>query len=168
MDELVLPSGAPMPKREDEKRMRAAVDRIHGLIQKEIDRGIDSDRIVLAGFSQGCATTLLSGLSWKDSKLGGLMCLSGWLPMAYDIKKQGSSEKHPMQSAGANELPVFWGHGTADGVIQYQWAEESIGHLTKMGFKDVQFHTYPDLVHWVADEEEDDMLEWFKKILPPT
>lgn len=53
MDELLLPDHAPMPKREDEKRMRAAVDRIHSLIQKELDRGIDSDRIVLAGFSQG-------------------------------------------------------------------------------------------------------------------
>ncbi|GAA5936750.1 hypothetical protein JCM3775_000187 [Rhodotorula graminis] len=168
MDELLLPDHAPMPKREDEKRMRAAVDRIHGLIQKELDRGIDPDRIVLAGFSQGCATTLLSGLSWSGGKLGGLMCLSGWLPMAYDIKKQGSSEKHPMQSAHANELPVFWGHGAADKVIQYQWAEESIGHLTKMGFKDVQFHTYPELVHWVGDDEEDDMLAWFSKMLPQT
>ncbi|BGP38616.1 hypothetical protein JCM10450v2_002565 [Rhodotorula kratochvilovae] len=168
MEELTLPPGAPMPKREDEKRMHAAVERVHGLIQKEIDRGIDTNRIVVAGFSQGCATTLLSGLSWKDGKLGGLMCLSGWLPMAYDIQKSGSKEKHPMQTEHAHELPVFWGHGAADGVIQYQWGEESINHLTKMGFKDIEFHTYPDLVHWVADEEEDDMLAWFSKILPPT
>jgi len=127
MDELLLPDHAPMPKREDETRMRAAVDRIHGLIQKELDRGIDSDRIVLAGFSQGalspprssrrrtsssppltvllatgCATTLLSGLSWSEGKLGGLMCLSGWLPMAYDVKKQGSSEKHPVRPSRAS------------------------------------------------------------------
>jgi len=69
MDELVLPSGAPMPKREDEKRMRAAVDRIHGLIQKEIDRGIDSDRIVLAGFSQGESARSLTGDDGSSARL---------------------------------------------------------------------------------------------------
>lgn len=53
MDELPLPQGAPMPNREDEVHMQAAVARVHGLIQAEIDKGIDANRIVLAGFSQG-------------------------------------------------------------------------------------------------------------------
>ncbi|GJN87406.1 hypothetical protein Rhopal_000355-T1 [Rhodotorula paludigena] len=172
MDELPLPQGAPMPKREDEAHMQAAVARVHGLIQAEIDKGIDANRIVLAGFSQGCATTLLAGLSTKE-KLGGLMCLSGWLPMAYKIQKSGSKETHPMQTSHAHEVPVFWGHGAADSVIQfvlfpYAWGEQSIAHLTKMGFSNIEFHTYPDLQHWVATEEEDDMLAWFQKILPPT
>lgn len=74
MDELVLPSGAPMPKREDEKRMRAAVDRIHGLIQKEIDRGIDSDRIVLAGFSQGESARSLTATTARALDSPILLC----------------------------------------------------------------------------------------------
>ncbi|BGP45366.1 hypothetical protein JCM10450v2_001184 [Rhodotorula kratochvilovae] len=157
----------PMPTREDEAGMKQSVERIHRLIQGELDKGIDPHRIVLAGFSQGCAISLLTALSSKE-KLGGVMCLSGWLPMSYKLEKAGNKLRHPMQQPHAHDLPVFWGHGDVDNVIAHNWAEESIGYLHKMGFKDVEFHTYPGLEHFMAREEEKDIAAWLAKRLPPT
>ncbi|BGP37273.1 hypothetical protein JCM10449v2_001178 [Rhodotorula kratochvilovae] len=157
----------PMPTREDEAGMKQSVERIHRLIQGELDKGIDPHRIVLAGFSQGCAISLLTALSSKE-KLGGVMCLSGWLPMSYKLEKAGNKLRHPMQQPHAHNLPVFWGHGDVDNVIAHNWAEESIGYLHKMGFKDVEFHTYPGLEHVIAREEEKDIAAWLAKRLPPT
>jgi predicted esterase len=113
MDSFPQPSeiDPPLPSHDDEASMKGAVDRVHKLIQRELDKGIDADRIVLAGFSQGefarrlprvveltsarptgCAITLLAGLSTKE-QLGGLMCMSGWLPLAEQIR----NEKHPVR-----------------------------------------------------------------------
>ncbi|KAG0654343.1 hypothetical protein C6P46_001782 [Rhodotorula mucilaginosa] len=165
MIELVVPKNPPMPKHEAEEDMHASVKRVHELIEDEIAKGIDPDRIVISGFSQGCAISLLTALS-TPHKLGGVMCLSGWLPMAYKIK----NKKHPMQTDHAAEVPVFWGHGTSDNTIQYNWGEESVAYLSQLGFKDVDFRTYSGpfwLTHWIEEFQYDDMLEWLKKRIPP-
>lgn len=162
MVELVLPANPPMPKHEQEDDMRKPVRYVHELVEAEIAKGVDPDRVILAGFSQGCAITLLAAMS-SPHKLGGVMCLSGWLPMAYKIKHK----KHPMQSERAHELPVFWGHGTLDNTIQYNWAEESVAHLADMGFRDVEFHGYPGLTHWIEPFEYPDITNWLQKRIPP-
>lgn len=162
MIELVLPKNPPMPKHEAEEDMHESVKRVHELIEDEIAKGIDPDRIIISGFSQGCAISLLTALS-TPHKLGGVMCLSGWLPMAYKIK----NKKHPMQTDHAAEVPVFWGHGTSDNTIQYNWGEESVAYLSQLGFKDVDFRTYSGLTHWIEEFQYDDMLEWLKKRIPP-
>ncbi|KAI5477129.1 hypothetical protein MNV49_006857 [Pseudohyphozyma bogoriensis] len=170
IDDLDLPPHSPMPAKEDEASMREAVARVHDLVAQEIEKGIDPDRIIIGGFSQalcGCAITLLAGLSTPE-KLGGLMCLSGWLPLAAQLTKHGKGLKHPMQLPHAHNVPMFWGHGNNDSVIQYDWAEESISHLHKMGFKDIEFHTYPGLKHWIADDEVDHMSAWLQRFLPQT
>ncbi|BGP55913.1 hypothetical protein JCM8202_005256 [Rhodotorula sphaerocarpa] len=162
MVELLLPKNPPMPKHEVEEDMHRSVKRVHALVEDEIQKGIDPERIVLGGFSQGCAIVLLAAMS-SPHQLGGIMCLSGWLPLAYKIK----NGKHPMQSERAHELPVFWGHGLDDNTIQHNWAEESIAHLTKMGFRDIEFHSYPGLSHWVEPFQYDDIENWLKKRVPP-
>ncbi|GAA5841648.1 hypothetical protein JCM9279_000715 [Rhodotorula babjevae] len=158
---------APLPKLEDEEGIKKAVDRIHGLIQKEMDKGIEPSRIVLGGFSQGCATALLAAIASKE-KLAGVACLSGWLPLAYKIEKVGPRKRHPMQVEHAHNLPIFWGHGAADPTVHYLWAEQSLDHLADMGFRDIEAHTYDGLEHTVSWAEQQDLEKWFERILPPT
>ncbi|GAA5928593.1 hypothetical protein JCM3775_004575 [Rhodotorula graminis] len=157
----------PMPTREDESGMRKSVARVHALIQKELDKGIDANRIVLGGFSQGCVISLLAAISSKE-KLGGVMCLSGWLAMSDKLEKHGGKLRHPMQEPHAHELPVFWGHGDLDNVVAHSWGEESVGKLHKMGFRDVEFYSYPALEHYMSVQEEKDVATWLSKRLPPT
>merc|ERR1711939_549989 len=169
IDELniVSPSNPPpMPTREDEAGMKKSVARVHALIQEELDKGIDADRIVVGGFSQGCVISLLAALSSKE-KLGGVMCLSGWLAMANKLEKHGGKLRHPMQEPHAHELPVFWGHGDLDNVVAHSWGEESIADLHKMGFRDVEFFSYPSLEHYMSAQEEKDIAAWPAKRLPP-
>ncbi|GAA5987616.1 hypothetical protein JCM10908_007137 [Rhodotorula pacifica] len=162
MVKVSLPKNSPMPTKEAEDDMRESVKRVHELIEDELAKGIDPDRIVISGFSQGCAISLLAAMS-TPHKLGGVMCLSGWLPMAYKIKNR----KHPMQTDHASQIPVFWGHGTEDNTIQYNWGEESVAYLSQLGFKDVDFRTYTGLTHWIEEFQYDDILEWLKKRIPP-
>ncbi|BGP54804.1 hypothetical protein JCM8202_003312 [Rhodotorula sphaerocarpa] len=161
---------APLPTGgEDHAGMLAAVERIHRLVRDQVTRkGIDEDRIVLAGFSQGCATALLSALSYP-ARLGGVACLSGWLPLSDRIQRdRGNRTSHPLQSEYAHEMPVFWSHGTHDPVVLPTWAQESIGHLDRMGFRNVSFHSYPGMMHdvWRWDLERD-LLAWLQQRLPP-
>lgn len=74
-----------LSKEQDEKGMLESARRINELITKEIDDGLESTRIVLGGFSQGAAMTLLTGLT-TERKLGGLAVLSGYLPLADKMK----------------------------------------------------------------------------------
>ncbi|GAA5993121.1 hypothetical protein JCM10908_001299 [Rhodotorula pacifica] len=159
---------APMPTREDQLGMEMSVQRMHAIIRDQVERkGIDEDRIVLAGFSQGCATALLSAMSYPG-KLGGVACLSGWLPLSDKIKRDGNHYRHPLQSDHAHEMPVFWGHGTADPIVLHRWAHESIAHLHRMGFSNVAFHPYEGHVHdmWRPDLEKD-LRTWLQDRLPP-
>lgn len=70
---------------EDEKGMLQTVHQLNQLITGEVDAGIEASRIVLGGFSQGGAMTLLTGLT-SERKLAGLAVLSGWLPLRYKFK----------------------------------------------------------------------------------
>src|SRR4030081_1797063 len=72
--------GSDLARSEDEKGLRASQTAIEQLIAQEKSRGIAANRIVLAGFSQGCAMTLQTGLRHPE-KLAGLLCLSGYLPI---------------------------------------------------------------------------------------
>ncbi|GAA5882374.1 hypothetical protein JCM3774_004323 [Rhodotorula dairenensis] len=169
-DILTLPPNvtSPMPTREDQLGMELAISRMHGIVHDQVERkGIDEDRIVLAGFSQGCAVALLSALSYPG-KLGGVVCLSGWLPLASKIRTEGDRSKHPLQSGHAHEMPVFWGHGTADLVVYHHWAQESVAHLHRMGFANISFHAYSGMRHdvWRADLETD-LRAWLQDRLPP-
>src|SRR3546814_6194189 len=87
----------PVPQ-EDEPGLRASQQAIEALITRENERGIPNERIVLAGFSQGCAMTLQTGLR-QNRKLAGLMGLSGYLPLASTV----AAERH----AAHQDTPIF-------------------------------------------------------------
>ena len=102
----ILPTNGP--RREDEASLREAHVQVMWLIEREIARGVPSERIVLMGFSQGCAMTLMTGLRCPH-KLAGLVAMSGYLPLAGTTE----AERHP-----ANQhTPIFMAHGSEDDVV---------------------------------------------------
>ena len=142
-------------RREDEPGLRASQALVEALIAKEKARGIPAERIVLAGFSQGCAMTLQTGLRHPE-KLAGLMCLSGYLPLAAMIE----TERH----AANHATPVFMAHGRQDPVVVIARAEQSRDALKALGH-DIEWHEY-QMQHSVCQEEIDDIGQWLARVLP--
>src|SRR5438132_1434692 len=120
-------------QRQDEKGLRASLALVEELIAREKERGSASSRIVIAGFSQGCAMALLTGLRHKE-RLAGIVGMSGYLPLA----ETTDAERHD-----ANRLtPIFLAHGTQDPVVPLQAGEMSRDALRALGH-DVEWHAYP-------------------------
>jgi phospholipase/carboxylesterase len=146
--------GVDLVKREDEAGLRSSQAQVEQLIAREIARGIPASRIVLAGFSQGCAMTLQTGLRYP-ARLAGMLCLSGYLPIHATIE----AERH-----GANQdTPIFMAHGRQDNVVPIARAEHSRDILVGHGHK-VQWHEYM-MQHSLVAEEIDDIGRWFRKVL---
>lgn len=127
---------------------------IKALIDNEVARGIPFDRIVLAGFSQGCAMALHTGLRLPH-KLAGIMAMSGYLPLA----DRTSSER---LEANAH-TPIFMAHGTQDPVVVIARGEESRDALAALGHP-VQWHAYP-MQHAVHPREIADISAFLKQVL---
>ena len=147
-------AGTQIDRREDEAGLLASMRDVHRLIDRERERGISANRIVLGGFSQGCAMTLLAGLRYPH-RLGGLVCLSGYLPLADSTAR----ERH-----GANaEVPIFMAHGRRDGVIALERATASRDALAKLGYR-VEWHEYA-MEHSVCMEEVEAINAWLIQVL---
>ena len=146
--------GTDLVRREDETGLRESFSAVHALLDREVARGVPAHRIVLAGFSQGCAVTLGAGLRYRQ-RLAGLAGLSGYLPLAASTAAERSD---------ANTLtPVFLGHGQRDSIVPLARGTASREALTGLGM-DVQWHDYP-MEHSVCLEEVRDLQAWLKKVL---
>jgi phospholipase/carboxylesterase len=141
-------------RQEDEKGLRASQLQVEALIAREKARGIPAHRIVLAGFSQGCAMTLQTGLRHPE-KLAGLLCLSGYVPLADKIAAE--------RTEVSKETPIFLVHGRMDPVIPVQRAIASRDLLVQLGYN-VEWHEYP-MQHSLCQEEIVHMSAWLKKVL---
>lgn len=138
----------------DEQGIRDAVAAVDVLIQQEIARGIDSHRIVLAGFSQGGIITLQCGLRYPQT-LGGMLVLSGALVLA---------EKLFQEKNQANaKTPILMQHGEYDSVINLAWAKQSFAALKSMKLN-VELQTYK-MDHVVCEEEIRVTSKWLQQIL---
>lgn len=146
--------GTDLARREDEAGLRASQKAVEALIAREKARGIAADRIVLAGFSQGCAMALQTGLRYPQ-KLGGLLCLSGYVPLNAVI----AQERHTANQ----DTPIFLAHGRGDPVITIDRAEKSRDLLRALGYA-VEWHEYL-MPHAVCPEEIDDIGAWLKRVL---
>lgn len=139
---------------EDARGIRASEAEIHKLIARENARGIPTSNIVLAGFSQGCAMTLHTGIRLPE-KLAGMVCLSGYLPLLDTAEAERSS---------ANQhTPIFLAHGQYDPVVSLSRAQASLAELQRLGY-DVQWHTYP-MPHSVCAEEVADISKFLSTVL---
>ena len=141
-------------KQADEKGVRASQAAIGQLIARENGRGVSSENIVLAGFSQGGAIALQSGLRYAD-KLAGIMALSTYLPLHESLTQEAAADN--------KKTPVFMAHGTQDVVVPYAMGKMSRDMLVKAGYE-VEWHDYP-MQHSVCIEEVRDIAAWLKKVL---
>jgi phospholipase/carboxylesterase len=146
--------GVDLAKREDEAGLRKSQELVERLIAQEKSRDIAADRIVLAGFSQGCAMTLQTGLRHPE-KLAGLLCLSGYLPIHATVPDERHSANH--------ETPIFLAHGRGDPVIPIDRAEKSRDILKELGYQ-VEWREYM-MPHSVCGEEIEDIGAWMRRIL---
>ncbi|SFD17072.1 alpha/beta hydrolase [Massilia yuzhufengensis] len=143
-----------LTRREDEGGLRASQLDVEALIAREKARGIPASRIILAGFSQGCAMTLQTGMRHPE-KLAGMLCLSGYLPLA-----NVAAEERSQESLGT---PVFMAHGRQDGVVPFARAQASHEALKAMGYQ-VEWHEYM-MQHSLCLEEVQDMSKWIRKVV---
>ena len=145
--------GTDLLRREDEAGLRASVLQVHALIDRERARGVPAERIVLAGFSQGCAMTLLAGLRYPE-RLGGLACMSGYLPLAATTAAERSD---------ANRLtPIFMAHGSRDAMVPIARGTASRDALTALDYT-VEWHEYP-MEHSMCMEEVTDLNRWLLRV----
>jgi phospholipase/carboxylesterase len=146
--------GWDLPAREDEAGLRRSMAAVEQLLEREEQRGIASDRIVLAGFSQGCAMALMTGLRRKK-RLAGIAGLSGYLPLA---------QQTAVERSDANALtPIFMGHGQQDNVVDVAKGKASREVLRGLGYQ-VDWHDYP-MAHSVCMEEIQDLNGWLLRVL---
>jgi phospholipase/carboxylesterase len=138
----------------DEGGIRESQAAVGQLIEREKTRGVDPSRIVLAGFSQGGAITLQTGLRCRD-RLAGLVALSTYLPL---------EESLDAEMAGANKAtPIFMGHGIEDPIVPLRLAELSKAQLERRGY-DVTWHTWP-MPHAVCAEEIEAVAAFITRVL---
>ena len=145
---------ADLVRREDEAGLRQSQAAIEAIIGHETSRGMPANRIVVAGFSQGCAMALMVGLRHTE-RLAGIVGMSGYLPLADTIAAE--------RSAANQGTPIFMGHGTHDGVVALPRAQASRDALAALGYT-VDWHEYP-MEHSVCPQEVADLEAWLLRIL---
>jgi len=150
-DILAIDRGAA----EDETGIREARDGIRTLVERERERGIAADRVVLAGFSQGGAMALFTALR-EPERLGGVLALSTYMPLAAKLE----GEAHPANAA----VPILMAHGTFDPIVPLFLGEGTCRLLRERGY-DVDWRTYP-MPHSLCAEEVRDVRDWLLRTLP--
>ncbi|KPU93831.1 carboxylesterase [Variovorax paradoxus] len=145
---------ADLVAREDEAGLRRSQATIEALIANEKARGIAAERIVVAGFSQGCAMALMTGLRHGE-RLAGIVGLSGYLPIAATT----AAERH----AANHDTPVFLAHGRQDPVVPIARAQQSRDALAALGYT-IEWHEYA-MAHSVCIEEIGDLNAFLLRVL---
>jgi len=141
-------------RREDEQGVRASQILIEALMEGEMKRGTQPRRLVLAGFSQGGAIALHTGLRHPE-RLAGIMALSTYVPIAEELAAEAS--------AANRDVPIFMAHGSYDPLIQLARAEHSRDLLRGLGYA-VDWREYP-MPHSVCAEELRDIGAWLRQVL---
>lgn len=146
--------GTDLVKREDEAGLRRSVEQVEALLEAQKSRGMPANRIVLAGFSQGCAMALLAGLRHKE-RLAGIVGMSGYLPLASTTASERSD---------ANAMtPIFLAHGQYDNVVLAERGRASRDMLKALGYP-IEWYEYP-MAHSVCMEEVQQLNDWLVKLL---
>lgn len=139
---------------QDEAGIRQSAQLLERLIGEQIEQGIAADRIVLAGFSQGGAIVLHTGLRY-EKRLAGIMALSTYLPLA---------ERFEAERSQANlDTTIFMGHGSDDPVVPHALGVQSRRILKDLDYA-VEWHEYR-MGHSVCMEEIIDISRWLQKVI---
>ncbi len=138
---------------EDAAGIRTSAAAVTQLIDREVERGIAAERIVLAGFSQGGAVALHTALR-EPRALAGVLALSTYLPLANTVASE--------RSAANADIPIFMAHGTADSVLPIELAEFSRRTLEALGYV-IEWHAY-SMAHSVCMEEVSAVGAWLASL----
>jgi len=141
--------GTKIADKEDALGMAESQATLESLIQQQINLGIDSEHIIIAGFSQGGAVVYYTGIR-SQHKLAGMLTLSTYLPF--------SSEVAAKQSDANKNTPIFASHGTQDPMVPFQNGKDSADKLKELGYE-IEFRSYP-MQHQVAIEQIRDIGRW--------
>lgn len=136
----------------DTDQILASAKAVRDIVDQQIAQGIDSKRIILAGFSQGGAVAYQTALSC-DQPLAGLMTLSTYFATDQTI------EYHPENA----KLPIHISHGTQDNIVPHILGQAAHDTLTKKGYAP-EFKTYP-MAHGVHPNQIQDISQWMQKVL---
>lgn len=136
----------------DEEQLRQSAAGVHALIDREIERGVDSSRIIVAGFSQGGAVSFEAGLTYPKP-LAGIMALSTYFATAASI------EVNPIQ----NGMPILICHGSMDPVVPEALGQKSVATLQNLGFVP-EYRSYP-MEHSLCPQQIVDIAEWIGRTL---
>ena len=138
---------------QDDAGIHESCRMLEALIEREHDRGIAFERIVVAGFSQGGAIAMLTTLRFRQ-RLAGLMGLSTWLPVVSrdDVAVASSDAGQP------SELPVFLAHGLMDPILPIDFGRDARQRIEGLGYS-VEWHEYP-MAHGVCPDEIGDIRKW--------
>ena len=139
---------------QDAAGIRASAAAVDALIRRENKRGVATERIVLAGFSQGCAMALFAGTRATE-KLAGIIGLSCYMLLGSTLAAE--------RSAVNQTTPIFVGHGVGDPVVDVRLGDETRRMLEGHGYS-VTWRTYP-MNHSVSPEELTDLAAWMRRIL---
>lgn len=152
-DILTLDRGGP----QDETGIRESGEQLRMLVERERERGIAYEKIVLAGFSQGGAIALHTALRFSH-RLAGLMALSTYLPLSgsFDEEVAGNCD------AQSKVLPIFMAHGSFDPMLPLALGQHSHELLEKAGYT-VEWHDYP-MAHAVCPDEIADIRNWLLSV----
>ena len=141
---------------EDATSIRAGEAAIGAIVEREIDRGVASDRILLGGFSQGAALALYTALRFPR-KLAGILVLSGYLPLRETVAAQ--------RSLANAQTPIFMAHGSEDTVVPHTLAHDSRRSLESLGYA-IDWRSYP-MAHMVCGSEVKDISRWMNARFTP-
>jgi phospholipase/carboxylesterase len=147
-------AAADLSRRADLDGVRQSARQVEALIERERERGVANERIVLAGFSQGGAIALYAGVRYAR-RLAGIVALSTYVVAAESLAAEASPA-----NAG---LPIFMGHGIADPVVRYEWGEASRRALEAQGYA-LEWRSYR-MEHSVCLEEVRSIGEWLARVL---
>ncbi len=141
-------------RREDERGVRASQALVEALIAREKERGTRARRLVLAGFSQGGAIALQTGLRHPE-RIAGIMALSTYVPIGGKLAAEAS--------AANRDVPIFMAHGSDDPIIPLPRAEQSRKLLQSLAYP-VEWREYR-MPHSVCPEELADIGAWLRGVL---
>ena len=143
-----------------------SVKYIVSLIDEQVAEGVPLERIVVGGFSQGCAISLLLGLASKYSgKLGGICGLAGFLPLADRIAELRKEAELPER---IGDTPIFFMRGSRDMLVPKRYYRMCTEKLTELGVGNhLEAHEYEGLGHTISGPVIRDMCAWLEKAIPP-
>ena len=141
---------------------------VEGLIDDLVAEGIPQNRIVLGGFSQGHAVTLMTGLTSSKyaGRLAGLVCLSGYLPLQDRIQALRVEANLPEK---IGDVPIFLVRGQKDILVPKRYLRLQLEKLKELGIRDdaIEVHEYEGLGHSLSPRELMDLCTWLEKVMPP-